>query len=32
MGAEMISAAIKRDYPRRLLGAGWRRMGLFNGP
>ncbi len=29
MGAEMISAAIERDYPKRLLSAGWRQMGLF---
>ena len=29
MGAEMISAAIESDYPRRLLSAGWRQMGLF---
>ncbi len=27
--AEMISAAIERDYPKRLLSAGWRQMGLF---
>ena len=29
MGAEIISAAIERDYPRRLLSAGWQQMGLF---
>ena len=29
MGAEMISATIERDYPRRLVSAGWRQIGLF---
>ncbi len=25
----MIPAAIERNYPKRLLKAGWRQMGLF---
>ncbi len=29
MGAKMIFAAIERNYPNRLLNAGWRQMGLF---
>jgi hypothetical protein len=29
LGAGMIPAAIKRDYRKRLLRAGWRHMGLF---
>ena len=28
-GAEMIPAEIERDYPIRLLSAGWRHMSLF---
>ena len=28
-GTELFSAAIDRNYPKRLLWAGWRQMGLF---
>ncbi len=31
-GAEMISAEIERDYPIRLLSAGWWHMSLFQQP
>ena len=29
IGAEMIPAAIERNYLKRLPGAGWWQMGLF---
>jgi len=29
LGAGMVSAAIERSYPKRLLSAGWWQMGLF---
>jgi len=29
LGAEMIPAAIERNYSKRLPRAGWRQMGLF---
>ncbi len=32
LGAEMIPAAIERNYPKRLLKAGWWHMSLFQQP
>ncbi len=32
LGAGMIPAAIERNYPKRLLKAGWRHMSLFQQP
>ncbi len=32
LGAGMIPAAIERNYPKRLLRAGWWQMGLFQRP
>ncbi len=29
LGAGMTPAAIERNYPKRLLKAGWRPMSLF---
>ncbi len=29
LGAEMIPVAIERNYPKRLLKAGWWHMSLF---
>ena len=32
LGAGMIPAAIERNYPKRLLTAGWWHMSLFQQP
>jgi len=32
LGAGMIPAAIERNYPKRLLKAGWWHMSLFQQP